>query len=98
MDYRFGPGKPEFTGTDEEWKNLAKRIARTVESNDPNITVICPHCGARNVHCVAGYPYEISHRVCDSLYSCPGYCVVGERAFANDSLSILPVKSIIFKY
>ena len=27
MDYRFGPNKPIFTGTDDEWNKLKEEIA-----------------------------------------------------------------------
>jgi hypothetical protein len=51
MDYRFGPNKPKFTGSDEEWHKLKQEIAWWNEktSNYPFLTVICPHCGAKNI-------------------------------------------------
>ena len=47
MDYRFGPNKPNFTGTDDEWNKLKQVIVWWNEdtSNYPFVTVICPHCG-----------------------------------------------------
>ena len=29
MDYRFGPNKPNFTGTDEEWNKNKKSLGGT---------------------------------------------------------------------
>jgi hypothetical protein len=46
MDYRFGPNKPIFTGTDDEWNKLKEEIAWWNEdtSNYPFVTVYydCP--------------------------------------------------------
>ena len=45
MDYRFGPNKPNFTRTNDEWNKLKQEIDWWNEdtSNYPSITVICPH-------------------------------------------------------
>jgi transposase len=83
MEYRFGPDKPKFTGTDDEWNELKKEIAWWNEetSNYPFVTVICPHCGAKNTH---RDDRTSSHRVCDLMtdkkgrqlmYDCPGYYI-----------------------
>jgi transposase len=83
MEYRFGPNKPNFTGTDEEWNKLKQEIVWWNEdtSNYPSITVICPHCGAKNMHTTDG---TITHRECDLMrnkkgkkiyYDCPGYYI-----------------------
>ena len=57
MDYRFGPSKPKFTGTDKEWNKLKQEIAWWNEetSNYPFVTVICPYCGTKNTHKEDGY-------------------------------------------
>ena len=49
MDYRFGPNKPIFTGTDAEWNKLKEEIAwwNVDTSIYPLVTVICPHCGGK---------------------------------------------------
>jgi hypothetical protein len=85
MEYRFGPNKPNFTGTDTEWNELKKQIAWSNEDSStyPKITVICPHCGSKNTHIdpALGAVYG-SHRECDLMidrngkkimYDCPGY-------------------------
>ena len=84
MEYRFGPNKPNFTGTDTEWNELKKQIAWWNEDSStyPNLTVICPHCGAKNTHLVAYREGYGGHRECDLMidkkgknimYDCPGY-------------------------
>ena len=81
MVYRFGPHKPEFDGSDNEWAELGETIAYWNEegSKYPVITVICPHCGAMNLHIHSG---QDEHRQCDLMrdgggqrmhYDCPGY-------------------------
>lgn len=83
MDYRFGPNKPNFTGTDDEWNKLKQEIAWWNEdtSNYPFVTVICPHCGAKNTHTEDG---TSGHRECHLMrdekgkkiyYDCPGYFI-----------------------
>ena len=69
----------------KEWNILKNEIAWWNEdtSTHPIVTVICPHCGAKNTHnlknCVAG-----GHRSCDLMidkkgkriyYDCPGYVI-----------------------
>ena len=84
MEYRFGPNKPNFNGTDSEWNELKEQIAWWNEDSStyPNITVICPHCGAKNTH--THNPLLGSHRECDLMidrngkiimYDCPGYSI-----------------------
>lgn len=81
MEYRFGPNKPKFTGTDSEWNKLKEEIAWWNEdtSNYPFITVVCPHCGSKNTH---KHDPNGGHRECDLMldkkgkiiiYDCPGY-------------------------
>jgi transposase len=83
MKYHFGPNKPNFTGTDDEWEKLKQVITYWKEdkTNYPSVTVICPHCGAKNTHTDNG---TVSHRTCDLkknkkgdilLYDCPGYYI-----------------------
>jgi hypothetical protein len=83
MDYRFGPNKPKFTGSDQEWNKLKQEIAWWNEdtSNYPSVYVICPHCGATNIHTDNGLD---SHRECNLMidkkgkkiyYDCPGYYI-----------------------
>jgi hypothetical protein len=83
MDYHFGPNKPKFNGTVEEWNKLKQEIAWWNEetSNYPFVTVICPHCGAKNTHTDDG---TSSHRECHLTldkkgnviyYDCPGYYI-----------------------
>ena len=83
MDYRFGPNKPKFTGTHEEWNKLKQEIAwwNDETSNYPIVCVTCPHCGAKNRHKDDG---TFSHRECDLVfddrgkkiyYQCPGYYI-----------------------
>ena len=66
MEYRFGPNKPNFTGTDAEWKTLKEQIAWWNEDSStyPKVVVICPHCGAKNTHTDDGTD---SHRACDLM-------------------------------
>ena len=86
MEYRFGPNKPNFTGTDAEWNKLKEKIAWWNEISDsstyPEVTVICPHCGAKNTHIVDDSRGR--HRTCDLIidrkgkniiYDCPGYYI-----------------------
>lgn len=81
MDYRFGPNKPKFTGSDEEWNKLKQAIAWWNEetSNYPLVVVICPHCGTKNIYIEDG---SDTHRECQLMldkkgkkiyYDCPGY-------------------------
>ena len=86
MEYRFGPNKPNFTGTDAEWNKLKEKIAwwnAKDASTYPNVTVICPHCGAKNTHILDGTFNDDSHRACNlvidrkgkNMYDCPGYYI-----------------------
>ena len=83
MEYNFGPNKPKFTGTDTEWNELKEKIAWWNEESStyPKVTVICPHCGAKNTHIDDD---TSSHRACDLMidrkgknimYDCPGYYI-----------------------
>jgi len=81
MEYRFGPNKPKFTGTDYEWNQLKQEIAWWNEdtSNYPFVTVICPHCGAKNTHKDGNGHIECNlmidkkgKKIC---YDCPGYFI-----------------------
>ena len=51
-DFRFGPTKPLFTGTEDEWNKLKGTVAWWNEdtSSWPLVNVICPHCGSKNTH------------------------------------------------
>lgn len=83
MEYRFGPNKPRFTGTDDEWNKLKQKIAWWNEdtSHYPSVTVICPHCGTKNTH--TNKEQDVAtHRECHLMrdrkgkkvyYDCPGY-------------------------
>ena len=84
MNYRFGPNKPNFTGSNEEWNKLKEEIAWWNEDTSiyPSVTVICPHCGAKNIH--TDDDTGSSHRECDLtidrkskkiMYDCPGYYI-----------------------
>jgi hypothetical protein len=87
MEYRFGPNKPIFTGTDSEWNKLKGKIAWWNEdtSNYPIVTVICPHCGVKNTHIADGVIIgDDDHKKCGStldkkgkaiFYTCPGYVI-----------------------
>jgi hypothetical protein len=81
MEYNFGPNKPKFTGTDAEWNELKEQLAWWSEdsSSYPSVILICPHCGAKNIHTTAS---KERHRECDLMidkngevlvYDCPGY-------------------------
>jgi hypothetical protein len=82
MEYNFGPDKPKFSGTDEEWNKLKQKFAKLDKqiSIYPFINVICPHCGSKNTHICDG---TCRHRECHldrskisiKLYDCPGYYV-----------------------
>lgn len=83
MEYRFGPNKQKFTGTDYEWNQLKQEIAWWNEntSNHPFVTVICPHCGVKNTHKDDG---NCRHIECNLMidktgkkiyYECPGYFI-----------------------
>ena len=83
MEYRFGPNKSKFNGTDDEWNKLKQEIAWWNEetSNYPFVTVICPHCGTKNIHKDDGID---SHKECHLMldkkgkkiyYDCPGYYI-----------------------
>ena len=84
MEYRFGPNKPRFNGTDEEWNKLQTEIAYWVKDLTiyPSVEVICPHCGSKNIHTDNG---KIEHRMCNLQYiykngkrvwyDCPGYLI-----------------------
>jgi hypothetical protein len=83
MEYRFGPNKPKFTGTDDEWNKLKQTFAIWNKDTSiyPFFTVICPHCGAINTHISDGI---CSYRECHLIknkagmkiyYECPGYYV-----------------------
>lgn len=83
MEYKFGPNKPRFTGTEEEWNILRQKLARCNQEGSiyPFVTVICPHCGATNTHISDG---TCSHRECHLIrdkmgiakhYDCPGYYI-----------------------
>jgi hypothetical protein len=83
MEYRFGPGKPLFNGTRDEWNKLKEEIAWWNEetSKYPIIIVLCPHCGTKNTHNISEEGLVI-HRECQLMidkkglkiyYDCPGY-------------------------
>jgi hypothetical protein len=83
MEYRFGPNKPKFTGTDDEWNKLKQKIAKYDKETSiyPFVTVTCPHCGSINTHISDGM---CSHRECHLIrdkagmkiyYDCPGYYI-----------------------
>lgn len=78
MNYRFGPNKPKFNGTDNEWNKLKNEIAWwNKKTLDNYLTVVCPHCGAKNTHQDNG---SGGHRECNLIYSkviydCPGYVI-----------------------
>jgi hypothetical protein len=49
--YRFGPNKPNFTGTDYKWNKLKQEITWWNDTNNHLfVNVICTHCGAKNTH------------------------------------------------
>jgi hypothetical protein len=81
--YKFGPNKPQFTGTIYEWNKLKEEIAWWNEetSNHPLVNVICPHCGAKNTHKEDG---KTTHIECNLMidkqgkkiyYDCPGFYI-----------------------
>jgi transposase len=83
MDYPFGPNKPKFTGTYNEWNRLKEEIAwwNDDTSDCPFVTVICPHCGTKNTHKLDGIRvYRECHLMLDKKgkkihYECPGYVI-----------------------
>lgn len=83
MEYRFGPNKPKFDGTNYEWNKLKEKIAWWNEDtyDYPFLTVICPHCGVKNTHNDDGKVIHIEcHLMIDKngkkiYYECPGYFI-----------------------
>lgn len=84
MDYRFGPTKPEFLGSTKEWKQLQEEIAWWNEdtSTYPIAKVVCPHCGALNIHDITNTPsihYECQLMIDKTgkqiYYKCPGFTI-----------------------
>jgi hypothetical protein len=83
MEYKFGPNKPKFTGTDDEWNKLKQTFAKCYRETSiyPFVTVICPHCGAINTHVSDGMcSYRECHLMRDNVglkinYVCPGYYI-----------------------
>lgn len=84
MDYHFGPNKPEFNGTKKEWNELQEEIAWWNEdtSTYPILKVICPHCGALNIHehnPLQGARYECQLMIDNNgkqiFYKCPGFVI-----------------------
>lgn len=84
MEYRFGPGKPEFNGTAKEWNELKEKIAWAHDkgSDYPLLRVLCPHCGSQNTH--THNQSLRSHYECPRMinwkgrplkYNCPGYTI-----------------------
>jgi len=84
MEYKFGPHNPIFSGTNSEWNKLKEEIAWWNEdtSKYPFVSVICPHCGAKNTHNLSGD--KGGHKTCDLMidikgkpiiYDCPGYYI-----------------------
>jgi len=98
--YRFGPHNHTFTGDNMEWCQLKNVIAYWHEemSKYPYVTVMCPHCGAKNTHKIDsndGHPFSYGrHRECLGLldekgrkmiYDCPGYHIVKYEGNNSDS-------------
>lgn len=86
-EYKFGPGKGKFSGTDDEWNKLRHTVIRVKHKKTfkdckyfdvyPFVTIICPHCGSTNTHICDG---TFSHRECHQIpysknYDCPGYYI-----------------------
>ena len=83
MNYHFGPYKPKFTESNEEWTKLKQEIAWYNEetSNYPFVTVFCPHCGVKNVHnAIKSNTHRECHLMRDKnynkiYYDCSGYII-----------------------
>jgi hypothetical protein len=71
MEYRFGPNKPKFSGSNYEWNKLKQEIAWWNEetSNYPSVMVICPHCGVKNTHIDDG---NDTHKQCQLMINKKG--------------------------
>ena len=80
MEYRFGPDKSNFDGSDSEWRRLKTQNACWDSSSTlPYVVVICPHCGSKNTHTISddtiGHHRNCDMMMGDGVYDCPGYVI-----------------------
>jgi len=81
MEYRFGPDKPNFKGSDSEWQSLKDQqvLWDSSSSTLASVVVTCPHCGSKNTHNISDDTK--GHRECGMateggrVYDCPGYVI-----------------------
>ena len=83
-EYRCGPDRPLFDGDYAEWDAMSQVVASWTgdASVYPYVTVVCPHCGAENIHNDSDAGAD-GHTECTLLpnnvyadlylYDCPGY-------------------------
>ncbi len=84
-EYKFGPNKPKYECTDQEWKRISGSIVWVdADENRKVVPVICPNCGATNNHKrdeIQSFAYNKCNLMTDKdgnkiEYECPGYIIM----------------------
>ena len=84
-NYKFGPDRPKYEGTPEEWNRLSGLIVWVDIDDDRKVVpVICPNCGAINNH-IRDQIQSFARNRCNLRkdtdgntieYECPGYMIL----------------------